>query len=154
MYDSIGNNQGASVHRRGRESSEKFPLIRPDGKWTWTAGGGGGTGARASHRILSLIAGSIAWSALPRPLYCSAEKENEEKDGAEPRRQSATGNLKSCANTRAADGLDEEGGGVVYGGKGRSVGRLVSRARGGWGGGESIPGKRLRRRNYVVPSNS
>jgi len=35
------------------------------------------------------------------------EKENEGKDGAEPRRQSATGNLKSCANTRATGGLDE-----------------------------------------------
>lgn len=56
------------------------------------------------------IAGSIAWSALPRPLYCSMEKENEGKDGAEPRRQSATGNLKSCANTGATGGLDERGG--------------------------------------------
>lgn len=43
------------------------------------------------------------------------EKENEGKDGAEPRRQSATGNLKSCANTRAAGGLDERGGVYVVG---------------------------------------
>lgn len=40
------------------------------------------------------------------------EKENEGKDGAEPRRQSATGNLKSCANTRAVGGLDERCGAI------------------------------------------
>lgn len=53
------------------------------------------------------------------------EKENEGKDGAEPRRQSATGNLKSCANTRAAGGLDERGGVYIRSGKG--IARLAGR---------------------------
>lgn len=39
-----------SVNRR-ESSSEKFPLIRPNGKWT--SGGRYRVGTRASHRILS-----------------------------------------------------------------------------------------------------
>lgn len=54
------------------------------------------------------------------------EKENEGKDGAEPRRQSATGNLKSCANTRAAGGLDERGG-VYICSSGKGIARLAGR---------------------------
>lgn len=121
----------ASVHRR-ESSSEKFPLIRPDGKWT------SGSRVQSWNSCIASypIAGSIAWSALPRPLYCSVEKENEGKDGAEPRRQSATGNLKSCANTRATGGLDESDGRARKRGRERGqacgrgkglVGRLVGR---------------------------
>jgi len=53
------------------------------------------------------------------------EKENEGKDGAEPRRQSATGNLKSCANTWAASGLDERGGVYTWWERDCSVGWWV-----------------------------
>lgn len=74
-----------------------------------------GTGLELVHCIVSYRGKYRVERALPRPLYCSMEKENEGKDGAEPRRQSATGNLKSCANTRVAGGLDERGGVYMVG---------------------------------------
>lgn len=77
-------------------------------------------------------------------LYCSPEKEKEGVGGGW--RQSATGNLKSCANTQQAREEGEERGGMVErerrwkkGGPAR-VGR-------GW---KAV----VRSRNYVVPCNS
>lgn len=140
-----------------RDTSEEFPQIGANEKWTSGSRGESKLVQRiASYRILYRIFYRVASyrgkyrveRSHARPLYCSMEKENEGEDGAEPRRQSATGNLKSCANTQATRELDRSQGGCNCGRVWRAGSRPWNRE-----GFPSILG-RLRSRNYVVPSNS
>lgn len=72
-----------------------------------------GTELELVHRIVSYRGKHRVERALsPASALLFHGKRKRGKDGAEPRRQSATGNLKSCANTRAVGGLDERCGGI------------------------------------------
>lgn len=101
-----------------RGTSEKFSLIRPDEKWT--SGRHRESRARIAYRITSrsivsfriVSYRSVSYSIVSRGAVTRASallfhgKRKRGEDGAEPRRQSATGNLKSCANTQATGELN------------------------------------------------
>lgn len=105
-----------------------------------------GTELKLVHRIVSYRGKYRVERAPASALLFHGKRKRGGKDGAEPRRQSATGNLKSCANTRAVGGLDERCGGYMA--ERRLLGRLVGR------GVKVYPEKGYARRNYVIPSNS